>query len=129
MANYLGHSTRIFVDGSESGKVTSWSYSQTGLNLIDVTAIGDTTINYEYGLYDNTGSFNCEFIYDDTDTATAYPNMRQGDAPSIQIYLGASSVPVFSGLVTIESFDVSAAINDVVKCSITGRGTLTESIS
>lgn len=124
MATHTGHGGKIYIDTVLAGQVTSWSYSATG-TLIDVTAIGDSAFQYTGGLTD--GTFNCEFIYDVTDTGTLA--LRQGAQPAIVIDIagdGTSVAPVFSGVVTIETFDVNATINDVVKASISGKGSLAE---
>lgn len=126
MATYVGHGGEIYISGILTGQVTSWSYSATG-TLIDVTAIGDGAFQYTGGLTD--GTFNCEYIYDASDGATAA--LRQGHTQEIVIYVNgqAQATPVFSGLVTVETFDINASINDVVKCSISGKGNLGETLS
>lgn len=126
MAAHHGNEGTVKVSTNEVAEVQDWSYEDT-VDLVEKSAMGDTTKSYLAGLKDGSGSVSC--LWDETDT-TGQGALVVGASVVLNLYPeGAATGATYkTGTVVVESVSVEGAKDDIVKQSFSFKGAMADAV-
>jgi hypothetical protein len=118
MATYKGDSGIMKVGVTTIGEITTWSVEQT-TDVIEDTAMGDTSKTFVAGLVSWTGS--CEAILSDSDTGQAL--LDNGSSLTAVDFFFDSTTSAYKGNAIVTALSSSATMGEMIKVSVTFQGT------
>lgn len=123
MATHHGNEGAVYIGANAIAEVTAWSYSES-IDLVEDSAIGDTTKTYKTGLKDGSGSVTCH--WDETDTSGQLA-ATVGASITLNLYPegNTSGDAYYTGTVIVESVEVSGDMGSIVGRTIGFKGALT----
>lgn len=124
MATFHGKDGVIQVGANAIASVVSWDYSEE-VELIDKSAMGDTSKTYLSGMTDGGGTVECLFDPDDTDGQNAF--VVDADI-TLNLYPEGAVTDDFAwtGTVRVQSIAYSGNKDGVPTCTFTYKNALTK---
>jgi hypothetical protein len=118
MAVSKGYEGSVKVGAATVARVTEWSFSETA-EVIDITALGDSSRVKTTGLKSGSGSITCQL--DDADTAGQGAMDAGNSGVALKLYTDANSYVALTAVMS--EVGISVPLDGVVERSFTFEST------